>query len=146
MQIEEFNVEDFRLHKTTSPPAASNAKGAAVRRKQTEPFLCGPVPLAWLQRASCLPGNELKVGLVLWYLVGLKKQKTVKLSSQILITFGVKRTTGYRLLANLERAGLVAVKRHCGRQPVVTVLKVENFTTDDSNTMVGNCVTERSAG
>jgi len=93
------------------------------RLKRGEKFLKGPLPLAWLAQAGKLPGKCLHVGNVLWFLVGLKSTLTVPLLSSELGRFGVNRQAKYRALRCLEDAGLVAVKRHPGRNPVVTILE-----------------------
>ena len=87
-------------------------------------FLKGPIDLQWLQLAASLPGKSLHVGLVLWYLAGLKKQKTFKLSRTTLESFSINRHAAYRALKALEHAGLVSVERHPGRLPIVTLRDV----------------------
>ena len=85
----------------------------------------GPIPLAWLSRAGQQRGKALHVAIAAWHLVGLKKTAEVRLPTVLLTEFGVDRHAGYRGLAALEHAGLVAVKRHPGRQPIVTVSEVQ---------------------
>ena len=58
------------------------SKPLAERTKQSRypkiPFLKGPVPLDWLQKAMELGIGALSVGIVLWYFRGLKKSKVFK--------------------------------------------------------------------
>jgi hypothetical protein len=85
-------------------------------------FLKGPIPLPWLALAGRQPGKALHVAIVLRFLAGVARSSTVALSGEVLTTFGVDRRAGHRGLAALERAGLVSVERHRGRQPRVTLL------------------------
>lgn len=95
-----------------------------ARQPRGQRFLQGPITLAWLAAASRQPGKALHVSIALWFLKGLTKSWQVKLTTQVLTELGVDRHAGYRGLAALERAHLVHVVRHRGRQPVVTILEV----------------------
>lgn len=97
---------------------------AVPRVKSGVKFLKGPIPLPWLSRAALLPGKALHVALALWFLSGLTKSRTVRLSKSTLEYFGVKRQASYRSLKALEGVGLIACSRSPGRCPIVT-LKVE---------------------
>ncbi len=81
-------------------------------------------PLEWTTRAARLPGKCLQIGQALWYVSGLRKNKTVKLSHQRLQLFGVSRHAYARCLALMEGAGLVSVKRRRGKTALVTILDV----------------------
>lgn len=48
-------------------------------------FVKGPIPLNWVQAAANLPGKSVHVAIVLWFLAGIKKSQTVKLT-QVLLT------------------------------------------------------------
>jgi hypothetical protein len=96
------------------PPLPHHAPG--------QRFLKGPIPLAWLSPAAGLPGKVLAVALALWYAAGLTRGATVLLSGRLLRLFHVGRHAAGRALANLDRAGLVAVDRGRGRCPRVTLL------------------------
>lgn len=93
------------------------------RHRKGEQFLWGPVPWLWLSAAGKLPGCALHVGLVLWWLAGVKKDRTVRWEPSAGKSLGLNRWVVYRGLAALERAKLVAVDRHNGRCPVVTILE-----------------------
>jgi DNA-binding transcriptional ArsR family regulator len=91
----------------------------------TGEFICGPVPLSWLNRASRLRGQKvLAVSLAIWFLVGLKCQKkNLKLTRAILKRFGVSdRSTKSRTLDLLEGAGLISVVKQQGKNPRVTLI------------------------
>ena len=70
-------------------------------------------------------GRALRVGLALWYLAGVTKRRAVKPTWDTWQRFGLSPDAGRRGLVALERAGLVAVDRHPGRCPVVTILESE---------------------
>lgn len=86
-------------------------------------FVWGPIPGEWIGPAAALPGKALAVALAVWFVAGKAKCRTVKLSTESLRWFSVGRRAAYRGLRALERAGLVAVERHAGRCPVVTILE-----------------------
>lgn len=100
-------------------------RGKAPRPKSGSCFLRGPIPMDWICAASKASGHGsgVKVAIALWYLSGLNRQaRTVKLRGSVLREMGVDRHAGYRGLEALEKAGLVSVERHPGRNPVVTIL------------------------
>ncbi len=104
-------VQDLRL------------KAALVqRRAPSKLFLRGPVTWAWIERAAVLPGKALHVALVVQLLVGMCKEKRVRLGPKYLKQMGVSRHAGYRALAELEKAGLVSVNRCRGKSPEVTAV------------------------
>jgi hypothetical protein len=112
-----FNIDALRLERTP----ASAIRCAAPHHAPGEHFLKGPVPLAWLNRASRLPGKALAVALAIWYVAGMEKSGTVRLTRSALMAFNVGRKAAYRALAALERAGLVQVERKRGSCTKVTI-------------------------
>ena len=92
-------------------------------RKSNCPFLKGPIPIHWLVSARKVSPTALTVGLVLWHLSGLEKNKTFKVTNRILKMWGLNRFVKYRGLKKLEKAGLIKVKRQNKTSPVVTILK-----------------------
>ena len=91
------------------------------------PFICGPLPLGWINAAGTLPGKTLQVGLVLWYLSGLCKSRTVRLGSKQLMAMGVARDAKYEALARLRDAGLIEVDQKPGRVPTITLLQAPDL-------------------
>ena len=100
-------------------PEAENESG-----RKPAGFIKGPLPLPWMQAAARLPGRTLQVALALWYLAGLKKDTTVRLTTKPLVDMGVSRDAKYDSLARLEEAGLVSIQRQSGQAPLVTLLEV----------------------
>jgi hypothetical protein len=73
-------------------------------------------------RAAELPGRALHTAVALWFLSGVTRSETVKLSGRPLTELGVDRHSKYRALRQLENAGLVRVTRMSGQNPTVTLL------------------------
>jgi hypothetical protein len=97
------------------------------RHKPGGKFLKGPIPWEWVTISAKLPGKALQVGMVIWFLAGIKNSRTVALSGKTLEGLGVSRYAGYRGLKGLEEANLVTVNRHTGRNPIVTILASEEM-------------------
>ena len=60
----------------------------------------------------------------------------VKLSGKLQRKMDIQRTTGYNALNALnalEKAQLVSVKRHQGRNPIVTILKASHAINNEEN-------------
>lgn len=99
------------------------------RHKPGEKFLKGPIPWYWVTIAAQLPGKAFQVGMVIWFLAGIKNSRTVALSSKTSEGLGVSRYARYRGLKALEEANLVTVSRHAGHNPTVTILGLEEMMT-----------------
>jgi hypothetical protein len=85
-------------------------------------FLKGPVPLAWLAGAATLRGRALTVGVLVWFMVGLKRATVVTIPRSRMAEFGLNRFAFYRGLAALEWRGLVRVERRRGAMPRITLV------------------------
>lgn len=118
-----IDLEQFRARRGVEPQPAKRQR--PPRHRSGEWFLKGPIPGAWLTRAAVLSYRALRVGLAIWYLVGLKKCRAVKPTWETWKRFGLSRDAARHGLAALEGAGLVSVDRHRGRCPVVTIQDVE---------------------
>ncbi len=88
-------------------------------------FLKGPIPIDWLMRACALPGKASQIGVVLWYLRGLRKSDTVILANGLLEEFHISRKAKYSGLEALEGAGLIAVEERKYHNPSVTIITAE---------------------
>ena len=102
-------------------------KGRDLPFRRYSRFIKGPIPLDWLLSAARLSESALKVGLILWYLAGLNKSDTVKLSNRYLGDIGLSRNGKYRGLAALENAGLVTYSQDNGRSPIVKICDVDSL-------------------
>jgi hypothetical protein len=119
------DLEAFRARSPDElPPPPAPGRPKKKRAHGMEPFLRGPIPLAWLARAHAAGGSALAVGLALWFVRGVSGRRApVKVDSSVRRRFELSRDqTGYGLRA-LEAAGLVArVKKGRGRCAVAEIL------------------------
>lgn len=102
---------------TTSTP-----QRAPVRKKQV-PYLRGPIPWPWIQKAHELPGNSIAVGLVLWHYRALRKSTTFKIGiGDICGILNVSPSTARRALIALDAAGLITIDRRDGQKNMITLM------------------------
>jgi hypothetical protein len=123
--MDAFNLKRLTLPTSQKRPTKPVWQQKPPHHKPGEKFLKGPVPLSWLLRVAQLPGKSLHVGVAIWFLAGLKNTRDISLPNALLKRFGINRNAKYRSLAWLERNQLIAVERHSGRNPVITILDVE---------------------
>lgn len=96
-------------------------KGKTIHK--LKPFLRGPIPLDWLKEAMKLKGASLSVGVILWYLGGLKKSASFKVGIQDLASLmNQSRQTVRRALSKLEGAKLISIERRSGRKLFITIM------------------------
>lgn len=94
---------------------------AAPKRKKQEPF--AKVPLMWAKRMTAATHTKRAlVGIVLLHTAWKTKRTTFPLPNGQLTKLGVSRQTKRRALADLERAGLIAVERPLRKTPIVTIV------------------------
>ena len=117
-------IDNFRLKSGHHIFKQINHRGLNKTSKENSDnrFIKGPIPLKWILPASSLPGKSLQISMALWFLKGVTRKNTVKLSGKLVRSFGVSRSTLYRGLAEMENAGLISIQRHKGRSPIVTIL------------------------
>lgn len=115
---------DFNKFKYTKAVKVDNTR-ELPRHKNGEKFLKGPIPEPWLAQTAHLRGKTFAVAMNLWLLAGIKRESIVKLSQKLLRSWGVDRFACYRALAALEKVKLISVERHRGRNPIVTILAVD---------------------
>jgi len=82
------------------------------------------IPLSWAMKATSLKGKSAAVGMVLWYHMGVTKNRTVTLSNEKLKPWGIHRLAARRALEWLQEAGLVGVERSGNKSPRVTILEI----------------------
>jgi DNA-binding transcriptional ArsR family regulator len=94
------------------------------RRLRAEPFLRGPIPLAWLAKAAQLRKPAIPAGLSLWFVRGVSQRTgPIRVSAGIRKKVGLSAGQMLRGLRALEGAGLVRfVKEGRGRCPVVEIV------------------------
>jgi len=89
-------------------------------KKQTQAFIKGPIPLAWMQKAC--RAKAVSLAIYLWYKWGiLGRTKKIQLRPKELKQFGVGEKSRQREPERLEKAGLVKVDRKVGRCCIVAI-------------------------
>ena len=121
-----IELEQFRAG-TKLPPKKEHK---VISRRQSEPFIKGPIPCGWMTKAASIPRrNALVVGIVLWWLAGMRGSRSqLVLCVKRCFPFGLKRKGVERGLRDLESAGLIRVERrrgHCVRVELLHVLEQE---------------------
>jgi hypothetical protein len=114
-------LDELEPYRRSSPVVRHTDNGGQRKGRTGDWFLKGPIPGPWLQIASGLPGRALHVGLAIWFLIGLTKQRKVRVTSQTLRKFSIPSDAYRRGLKQLESAGLVDVTRALGRCATVTL-------------------------
>jgi len=126
--IDPFDIDRLRIPSTGSPSVnvslvpSQPPRLKAPRHKPGELFLKGPIPWCWLEKAARLPGKALAVGVVAWHLHGLRRSNTFRMEPSKARSLGLSPRVMRRGLKALEGAGLLAVDRHRGRSPELTLL------------------------
>jgi hypothetical protein len=118
-----FQPETFEIH--AEAKACDRSPKKAARRPRLEAFAICPLAAAALA-CKALGTFQMMVWLYLLYKVRLTGNSVVVLTNGPLAELGVDRKTKYRALINLEKAGLIAVKRGSRKAPRVTVLGTTN--------------------
>jgi DNA-binding transcriptional ArsR family regulator len=86
-------------------------------------FLRGPIPLDWLTACREMSGKTIMTALAIWWQSGMHDTREgLKITTKGLARFGVDRKAKDRALKSLEEAGLIAVAREPGKNPVVGIL------------------------
>lgn len=80
------------------------------------------IPLPWATKVMALPGKSAALAMIIWYLVGISKNKTVTISPTVVKRFGICRFAARRALVWLEEAHLIRVARNGRHSPRVTVI------------------------
>ncbi len=116
------SVEDYGAVSAGELPPPPRA--GQRRRLRAEPFLRGPIPLAWLAKAAQLRKPALPAGLALWFVRGVTNNTgPLRVSAAIRKKVGLSAGQMLRGLRALEGAGLVRfVKEGRGRCPVVEIV------------------------
>jgi hypothetical protein len=120
-----FDIDKYRIPGKNINPGESKKK-REPKKKIIGKFIRGPIPLYWMKKALELAPCAIRIGIVLWYISGLRKSETFILSNVMLKDFGLNRHTKYQGLKHLEEAGLIEVERRFKKNPKVTI-KMERY-------------------
>jgi hypothetical protein len=127
MYIDDKNIPSKRIRLDSS-------SGQYLDAPLSVPFLKGPIPMAWLNAAAKLQGKTLNVGLAIWWLAGMSKNTSFKITGKALDQLGVSRDAASDALKRLEAHGLILVKRSPGQRPTVQIVPVAQNVTKRENT------------
>jgi DNA-binding MarR family transcriptional regulator len=97
-------------------------------------YIDAPMSLPFLNAAAKLPGKTLNVGIAIWWLAGMSKNTSFKITGKALDQLGVSRDAASDALKRLEDHGLILVKRSPGQRPTVQILPVAQGVTKRENT------------
>jgi hypothetical protein len=111
-----------------------SSSGQYIDAPMSVPFLKGPIPMTWLNAAAKLPGKTLNVGIAIWWLAGMSKNTSFKVTGKALDQLGVSRDAASDALKRLEEHGLILVKRSPGQRPSVQIVPVAQDVTKRENT------------
>ena len=93
---------------------------------QTEWFIKGPIPGAWILKAATLHGDyTIRVALAICYAQGMASGKDVILDRFHFNKFQIKKDSARRALQRLQKAGLISYHKK-GQKFVVTILDVRS--------------------
>lgn len=127
MYIDDKNIPTKRIRLDSS-------SGQYIEAPLSVPFLRGPIPMAWLNVAAKLPGKTLNVGIAIWWLAGMSKNVSFKITRRALDQLGVSRDAASDALKRLEEHGLILVERAPGQRPTVQIVPVAQGVTKRENT------------
>jgi hypothetical protein len=111
-----------------------SSSGQYIDVPMSVPFLKGPIPMTWLNAAAKLPGKTLNVGIAIWWLAGMSKNTSFKITGKALDQLGVSRDAASDALKRLEDHGLILIKRSAGHRPTVQIVPVAQDVTKRENT------------
>jgi hypothetical protein len=119
-----MDLESFRAGSVAELPPNPRRKPGRKGPRATQPFLRGPIPLAWLATAHAAGGSALAVGVALWFQRGVRGDPgPVKMTSAVRRRLGLSADQTRRGLRALESGGLAKILLGGrGRCTVVEVL------------------------
>lgn len=79
--------------------------------------------MAWISSAADLPGKAVHVALAIFWLVGMRPQRQVKMTRKALNLFNVSEDAYRDALPRLEAAGLIKVSRFPGQRALVEIVR-----------------------
>jgi hypothetical protein len=92
------------------------------RHKARETFIRGPIPWAWISRASSLPGPGFAVAMGAWYLARRFRRDPRASVAELAAWLGMGRTSVKAGLRLAEGAGLLTARREPGHKLVLGVV------------------------
>ena len=100
--------------------AACSVTEPAKLTKRRKHFIM--LPFTWLERLSGASGQVYRLAILLLYRDWKSNGMPIKLGNGMLQIDGISRRTKWRALVELERRGLIAIERRCGKSPIIRLL------------------------
>ena len=117
------NLQALNQGRRVLPPGVNESPGR--RRRQSGPFIKGPVPMVWIDGAyRATGGNGLRLGLSLWWMSGMAGSRTFSVNISRL-KVGQSPRSKWRALKALEDAGLLRRTREPGKRLMIELLDLE---------------------
>ena len=130
MEEDEFSPEalDSLNQESISLPSIADVK-PKYKVRQTEPFLRGPVPMSWINKAyEVAGGNGLMLGLNLWRVSGMNNNSRTFSVNVRRLEVGQSLRSKWRVLKTLEGAGLIRRTHEPGKRLKVELLTKKQVT------------------
>jgi hypothetical protein len=92
-----------------------------AKQHHQEPFVRGPIPVRLISAVGALPRRPLLVLLAIYHRIALTRDPWVTLPERVMADFNFDRKAKSHALAEMERAGLIQVRRTPGRPTRVSL-------------------------
>jgi hypothetical protein len=123
-QADPFDVKSLQLPQADMAVLQGRTPVRPPRHRRGEKFIKGPIPWAWMECAFGLRSKALQVALLLWFEVGCRSSRTVRICLSGRLPKGLNRQSARRGLRALAEAGLITIVYPPGRGLEVTLLDV----------------------
>ena len=125
------DLDSLRLTPEQAARVSIREVETEARKRRNRRFIRGPFQWSQVRTASRLPGKAVVVWLLLHHQSCLRRRpREITMPNAMLAEFGVDRFAKARALRDLERGGLIRVKRAKGQSSRITL--VEPTETGDS--------------
>src|SRR5215831_11761813 len=117
--------DDLESLRISIPILKPGPQESLPRHEKNEMFLKGPIPLNWINRAMGISFGAWAVGTAIWREAGRRKKKAFVFNLTRLPEYypALNRRLVQRVLPQLEKAGLISVRRESNRTHKITILK-----------------------
>jgi hypothetical protein len=119
-----FDISNCNWPASGCPLPTTEVDTEATRHRRDQ-YVRGPFRLTEFCTASRLPGKALAVWLLLHHRVRVTGDSEVALPSGLLEQAGIDRNAKQRALRDLERVGLIRVRRERGRTARVSIVRLD---------------------
>ena len=89
--------------------SSGNIKKVPPTDRKRSPFVKGPIPMSWLERASKCGPSAVALGVLIYWRHGMNYEE-ISISTELTKRFGVSESTRRRTLRKMAAAGLIEMK------------------------------------